>query len=64
MTTEQLKAARQQVAQLEEEMFADLKAKADLLGLTFVKEEAPMPKARRKRRTKAEIEAAKAQAQT
>lgn len=60
MTTEALKKARDQVAQLEEEMIADIKHKAELLGLTITRLEASLPKVKRKRRTKAEIEAANA----
>lgn len=63
MNTDQLKQARQQVTQLEEEMLVDLKAKAELLGLQLVTIEAPLPKVKRKRRTKAEIEAARVAAQ-
>lgn len=59
MTTDALKTARQQVADLENAMLEDLQAKAELLGLTLSRTDGKeaAPKQRRKRRTRAQIEA-------
>jgi predicted DNA-binding transcriptional regulator YafY len=57
-TIEGLTSARQQVAELEREMLEDVQAKATLLGYELVKAEGrPIKPQKRKRRTRAEIEA-------
>jgi DNA-binding protein H-NS len=50
MSREKLKDARQQVAELEQQLFDELKATADILGITIVKADnskAPAPKLKR-----------------
>jgi hypothetical protein len=60
-TLEELKKQRDETAELEREVFDDIKAKAALLGYTLTKESEPQaPKQKRKRRTKQEIETDKA----
>jgi hypothetical protein len=67
-TLEQLKAAREQIEQAEAEVLADIQAKAQLLGYSLVRQgTVPTPQTpatKRKRRTKAEMEAARSQEQT
>ncbi len=61
MDFQQLKAARDQQTELEREVLQDIEAKAQLLGYQLVlshEREISQPKQKRKRRTKAEIEAA------
>jgi hypothetical protein len=63
MDTQDLKTARQQVAELEKTMLDDITAKAQLLGMKLVPIDdapPPAPKQKRKRRTKQELEADRA----
>ena len=63
MDTVQLETARKAVADLEAKMLEDVSAKAAILGFTLVKDGTippASPKQKRHRRTKAEIEVARA----
>jgi len=58
MDTNELKTARQQVAELEKTMLAEIEERAALLGYTLTKTGEPAPtKQKRTRRTKAQIAA-------
>ena len=68
---EELKKAREQMASAEAEILADIQAKATLLGYTLVKADNSTPNLphstdvpKRKRRTKEEMQAARAQEPT
>ena len=60
-TLEELKKQRDETAELEREVLEDIQAKAVLLGMMLVPAngEPQVPKQKRKRRSKAEIEADK-----
>jgi hypothetical protein len=57
MDIQQLKAAKDQLADVERQVLEDIKAKAALLGYELIQNGVKSePKQKRKRRTKAEIE--------